>query len=242
MPETIERLPQDDPRIRYGLFTVTEAAVYLGVPPSTFETWVRGYERRSPGQKPVVGKAIVASLSVPQGHPSIPFIGLAEGLVLAAFRKAGVPLQRIRPALERLDKEIGLEHALASKRLYTDGAEVLYDFAAGDEEDAMRELVTVRSGQRLFVPVVRDYLRRVTYAPDRWASKLLLPGYESARVVVDVERAFGRPIIESARLPVEEVVDRWLAGDSTAELVRDFGLKQDQVEDVIRAATRVAAA
>ncbi len=232
----------DDPRIKYGLFTVTEAAVYLGVPPSTFQTWVRGYERRSPGHKPVVGKAIVASVSVPLGHPNIPFIGLAEGLVLAAFRKAGVPLQRIRPALERLDQEIGLEHALASKRLYTDGAEVLYDFAAKDEEEAIRELVTVRSGQRVFIPVIRDYLRRITYAPDRWARQVVLPGYEAARVIVDVQRAFGRPIIESARLPVEEVVDRWLAGDSISELVRDFGLTQDHAEDVIRAATRVAAA
>jgi len=242
MSKQIDRLPVDDPRVRFGLFTIGEAAVYLRVPPSTFQTWVKGYERRAPGQQTTVGRAIVASLSVPLGQPSIPFIGLAEGLVLAAFRRAGVPLQRIRPALERLDAEIGLEHALASKRLYTDGAEVLFDFAAKEEEEVIRDLVTVRNGQRVFVPVIRDYLHRITYAPDRWAKQLLLPGYETSRVVVDVERAFGRPIIESTRVPVEELVDRWLAGDSIAELVSDFGLTPGEVEDVIRAATRLAAA
>jgi hypothetical protein len=59
----------------------------------------------------------------------VPFVGLAEGMMLAAIRQAGVPLQRIRPALVRLSEELGIEHALASRALYTDGAEVLYDFA-----------------------------------------------------------------------------------------------------------------
>jgi Putative DNA-binding HTH domain len=43
--------------------------------------------------------------------PIIPFIGLAEGLVLAATRRSGVPLQRIRPALERLEEEFGLAYS-----------------------------------------------------------------------------------------------------------------------------------
>ena len=43
-------------------------------------------------------------------------------------------MQRIRPAVEILRTEIGLEYALASKRLYTDGAEVVYDFAKNASE------------------------------------------------------------------------------------------------------------
>jgi hypothetical protein len=64
----------------------------------------------------------------------MPFIGLVEAYALAAFRKAGVPMQRIRPTIDALASELGLAHALASKRLYTDGVEVLYDYAqhAGD--------------------------------------------------------------------------------------------------------------
>lgn len=49
--------------------------------------------------------------------------------MLAAIREAGVPLQRIRPALSRLQDELGFEHALASRRLFTDGVEVLCDYA-----------------------------------------------------------------------------------------------------------------
>lgn len=40
-------------------------------------------------------------------------------------------MQRVRPAVDALARELGLEHALAGRRLYTDGAEVLYDYATG---------------------------------------------------------------------------------------------------------------
>lgn len=48
--------------------------------------------------------------------------------MLNAFRRAGVPMQRIRPSLDWLIKNVG-PHALASQDLCTDGAEVLWRFA-----------------------------------------------------------------------------------------------------------------
>jgi hypothetical protein len=36
-------------------------------------------------------------------------------------------MQRIRPAINALHRELGLEYALASQRLFTDRAEILYD-------------------------------------------------------------------------------------------------------------------
>ena len=38
-------------------------------------------------------------------------------------------MQRIRPALDLLQRELGIEYVLASRSLDTDGAELLYDFA-----------------------------------------------------------------------------------------------------------------
>src|SRR5258707_10034276 len=107
----------------------------------------------------------------PRG-PTIPFVGLTEAYVLAAFRSAGVPMQRIRPAIRRLEEEMGLTQALASERLRTDGAEVLWDYGQETddqaEKDAVGDLVVVRNGQLVFRPVVQNYLQRVTYR-DGWA-------------------------------------------------------------------------
>jgi hypothetical protein len=142
----------DDERFTVALYTLAGAARALGVPTSTFATWALGYTRTPPDRQPVVGEPIVTSIRGEDGRrsPIVPFVGLVEGMVLAAIRKRGVPLQRIRPALKVLTESIGLEHALASRVLYTDGAEILYDFAeeAGDSPTARgaRELVVVRSG------------------------------------------------------------------------------------------------
>lgn len=113
------------------LYTVAEGARYLGVPQSTLSAWSHGYTNRRVGRVDTMGRPILTTVSriASNRGPVIPFIGLAEGLVLTAMRQGGVPLQRVRPALARLDEEVGLQHALASKRLYTDGVEVLYDYA-----------------------------------------------------------------------------------------------------------------
>jgi uncharacterized protein (DUF433 family) len=242
MPEPIACLPPDDPRVSRGLFTAAQAASWLTIPSSTFRAWVHGYEQRLPGRCVVSGQPILLSLPARSSDRSsevaIPFLGLVEGLVLRAFRRAGVPLQRIRPALERLDRELGLKHALASDRLAIHGPEILYDYGARRDPDGIGEVVTVRSGQCVFAPIVCDSLRRIGYGGDHWAERVELPGYAVARVVVDLELAGGRPALEGVRVPVEDVVQRWVDGESMTGLAAAFGLPVAELEDVLRRATR----
>jgi hypothetical protein len=82
-------------------------------------------------------------------------------------------LQRTRPASEALRDGIGLEHAVASRRLFSDGADVLFDYAEVSGDRDLRQLVVVRSGQTAFAEVVTDYLRRITFGDDGWPN----PGY-----------------------------------------------------------------
>ena len=172
----------------------------------------------------------------------MPFIGFAEAYVLSAFRRAGVPMQRIRPAVEALTSTIGVDHALASKKLYTDGAEVLFDYASSQDDADLLELVVVRTGQRQFTAVVKDYLKRIHYGNDGWADRVRLPIYERAEVVVDPRRGFGLPLVVHGGARVEDLIDRFVAGDTVADIAEDFAVSPDEVEDVIRVATRAAAA
>lgn len=164
-----------------------------------------------------------------------------RAFVLKSFRRAGVPHQRIRPAVEVLEKEIGVEHALASKQLYTDGAEVLFDYANKSGEREVMDLTVVRTQQRQFTGVVKDYLKRIHYGGDGWANSVRLPTYEHAEVVVDPRVAFGLPLLVRGGARVEDLVDRFQAGDSVSEIATDFGVASAEVEDVIRVATRAAA-
>jgi uncharacterized protein (DUF433 family) len=193
----------NDPRLSRAIFTLREAAGYLDVPKSTVHAWARASDSKAP---------LITTFPRSGAQATVPFIGFAEAYVLSAFRRAGVPLQRIRPAVEVLSGTIGIAHALASERLYTDGAEVLYDYAANRDEDELLELVVVRTGQHQF-----------------------------AEVVVDPHVAFGLPLVAHGGARVEDLVDRFVAGDSVADIADDFGVPADEVEDVIRVATRAAA-
>jgi uncharacterized protein (DUF433 family) len=236
---TIDQLEQ---RFSVPLYSLADAARHIAVPRSTFDTWVRGYERQRETGSATLGAPILTAVDARRGEPRIPFVGLAEGFVLASFRAAGVPLQRIRPALEALGRELGIEHVLASESLYTDGAEVLYDFAEsrGDspEAKAARELVAPRSGQRVFVEVVDRYLQRITY-DQHYAGILALPQYQSAQVIVDPRRSFGLPIFANGA--VEVVLGRFKSGESVEELSSEFGIPTGQLIDVIRVHTATAA-
>jgi uncharacterized protein (DUF433 family) len=229
------------------LYTVTEAAQYLGVPGSTFRSWAKGYVHRPQARPEVRGDAIVTVLEprTPRSA-TVPFVGLAEGLVLTAIRRAGVPLQRIRPALDRLEQELGLKHALASRSLYTDGAEVLYDYANTSSNEAAaaqsaRQLVVVRDGQRVFNEVVDRYLQRVEFSDDGYAALIRLPAYEMAEVVVDPRRGFGQPIFSAGGARVEDALGMFRAGESLAEVAAEFGVPASQLEDALRVTARAAA-
>lgn len=227
------RINKDDPRVTRPILTLRESATYLGVPRSTLHNWARP----SRGENP-----LITTFPRQGREATVPFIGFAEAYVLSAFRTAGVPMQRIRPAVEVLASKIGVEHALASKRLYTDGTEVLYDYLARRNEEDALELTVVRTGQQQFSELVRGYLKRITYGNDGWATRVRLPIYEHAQVIVDTRRAFGLPLVVHGGARVEDLVDRFVAGDTLADIADDFGVPEEEVEDVIRVATRAAAA
>ncbi len=220
------QLGRDDPRLSVPLFTLRESAAYLGTPVSTLHAWAH----------PKDGAPLVTVFPSAGRGATVPFVGFAEAFVLGALRSAGVPMQRIRPAVTKLSAGIGLDHALASRRVYTDGAELIFDYAAHSDDEAL--LTVVRTGQQQFAGIVRGYLKRIAYGGDGWAERLQLPAYARAKVTVGPRHAFGQPVVVHGGARVEDLVDRFQAGDSFAETADDFGVPTEEVEDVIRVALR----
>lgn len=231
----------DDP-----LYTLADGARFADVPASTLATWAHGYVRRPPGRPAVTGAPIITVTGRSTGkQPVLPFIGLVEALTLAAIRRTGVPLQRIRPALDALEKEFGLPHALANRRLHTDGAEVLYDLGEHSADDRirrdLRSLVVVRNGQRVLTEVVQEYLREVVFDRDGYAESVQLPAYAQAHVVVDPLRGFGQPIFASGGARLDDAIAMFRAGESIAVVADEYGMAPSEFEDAVRVVSRPAA-
>ncbi len=132
--------------------------------------------------------------------------------------------------------ELGLEHALASKALYTDGAELLVRYAAEDDD-----LEVARTRQRQLTETVKHQLELITYASDGYAARLQLPGYGPANVVVDPAVAFGYPVVKGKGARVKDVLERFWAGESLRTVAHDFDLNVEAAEALVRAQTRPVA-
>lgn len=136
----------------------------------------------------------------------------------------GNPAKPVAGDVAALEREIGIGHALASRQLYADGAEVLYDFSAEQvDADVVASLVVVRKGQRVFVDLTRKQLQRIEFSADGCANLIHVPGYRS-KVVCDPLPSFGRPIFVYGGTRVDDVIARFQTSDSIEELTEEFGV------------------
>jgi DNA-binding transcriptional MerR regulator len=223
-----------DSRFTVPVFTVAEAARLVGMNPSTLSTWAKGYERRFDGRRPVRMGPVITSISDTQGRARIPFIGLVEAAVVQAFRQTDLPLQRIRAALEVLEGQGELEHALASRKLMTDGADVLYDYARETADGQLGLLTVVKSGQRVYTDMIAEYLERVTFGDD-WATEIVIPTTEHHILRVRPNVASTRPLFVASGAPLDAIHDRIVAGEPLGSVARDFGTPEGDIREALDA-------
>jgi uncharacterized protein (DUF433 family) len=227
-----------DPRFSVPLYTLSEASRYLLVPRSTLDSWAHGYERQPVGQPVVKGTQMITAIHHDRGTAELPFVGVAEAYVLNAFRRAGVPMQRIRPSIDWLLRNVG-PHALASRDLYTDGAEVLWHFAqqsgeGSPDDQVIKHLIVPRSGQYVFKDIVEHYLRQITFA-DKYASMIRLTQFGDADVVLDPLRGFGQPVFSRSGARVADALGPLRAGETFETVAEDYGVSEGELRDALDA-------
>lgn len=207
------------------IYSQGEAARIIQAPTSSFGRWAQGhrFKQRQEGEW---GSSPALLTGVRPGRgATVSFTALAEGFIIESFRRAGLPLARIRPAVDVLRAEIGLDNALLSERLMTDGAEILYRNGEG-------ALVVVRNNQGVFTEVVSEYLKSISYR-DGFVSVIHLPTFEVIDVVVDPQRNSGQPTIDRLGVRVEDVLSRVRAGERLTDVADDFSLQPKEIRSLI---------
>jgi transposase-like protein/uncharacterized protein (DUF433 family) len=223
-----------DTRFTTPVFNVAETARLVGMSPSTLSTWAKGYEREYPDRSPVHMGPVITSVSGDNGSASIPFIGFVEAAVVQAFRRTGLPLQRIRTALRVLAQQDELDHALASSMLLSDGANILYDYSRQAEDPQLGLLTIVHSGQRVYHDVIAEYLDRITFGDD-WATEIVVPVTPHEILRVRPHVASSRPIFISSGAPLDAIRDRTEAGEPIESVARDFDTPPEDVREALDA-------
>jgi uncharacterized protein (DUF433 family) len=232
---TTRRSTIADKRFERGLYTVPQAARLVGMNASTLATWVHGYERTPVGRPIVKQGPVITAVQTATDNRVIPFIGLVEATVVQAFRRTRLPMQRIRKALQILADQGELHHALASRQLYTDGAAVLYDYSRRHPDDPIKLLTVVASGQRVFHEVILDYLTRITFDHDPWATELIVPVTQHPLLRVRPGVAAGEPLFIVGGAPLSVVRSRYVAGEPVESIAADYDVPREHIIEALGA-------
>jgi uncharacterized protein (DUF433 family) len=211
-------------------YSFIEAAHYLNVPTSTLFAWCRGQARRDDGARrfrPVI--ALDGG-----GSAGLSFLNLVEAHVLAAIRRDHrIPLQKVRKALEYVQRKLGVARPLTDARFETDGVDLLVR--------ELEKLINVsREGQLEIEPVIRTFLKRIKRDPAGIPIKLYpftrktVSSEEPAPVEIDPRIAFGRPVLVGKGVPTAVLADRFKAGDSLSDMAQDYDTSTQAIEEAIR--------
>jgi uncharacterized protein (DUF433 family) len=219
-------------RPTYGLAEVDEL---LGLSPGTARRWIEGYERRRRFYDPVVREE-------PTGSEVVTWGEFVEARLLAEYRGAGVPIVRLRPAVQRLREVFGpypLAHA--DPFLDVEGRELVQRVQeeVGLGRSPLR-LVVVRNDQAMLTPRVERFVESADYGTDSLlfqredgrVVERLFPLPHLRDVVFDPLVRSGRPVVRA--VPTEVIAEQVRAGDSIATIAEAYELRPEQVEAAIR--------
>lgn len=203
--------PHEFWRERLGVpnYRVSEAARYAHITGQTIRNWQKLGNRPSPLGARETGKALS-------------YLQLIELAVVAACRKAGMVLPKIRASREYLSKQFGDPHPFATQKLLTDGVDLMME--CGDEL-----LVTNMKGQLAWKKVIQDRLNEFVYLDDV-AAQWRVAG-NSSSVLIDARVQFGRPSVQG--IPTWIIAARHDAGENIPAIAKDFGVPRSMVADAL---------
>lgn len=212
-------------------YTVDEAAEYLAIPRGTLRAWAFG--RRKAGTEREHYPSVLEF--VDHEHHLLSFYDLVEAHILRVSVEFDVPLRQVKRGLRYLKEQYpDQSRPLLGFDFYTEGKHLLVGGMLGSRKKDKEALVNAsRQGQLEMVPVLEDLLtligRDKNHMPDT-----LFPKRGNRIVSITSGIVSGRPVIEGTRIPTSVVAQRVQAGESPAEVAKDYGLSLEKIEAAIR--------
>lgn len=212
------------------MYTIGEAAFYVGVPPVTLHQWLYGRDYKAKGEirstEPVI-------LPADGRRGLLSFANLSEAHVLSAIRKQRFSLSEIREAVQVIAKTFPHTepHPLIGGEFYRNGKDLMIR-VLNDTINVSRP----RQGQRLLDKDVFDpYLQRIV-RDDKDLPVRLFPmrANPDARIMVDLFIASGQPVISDTGILAEFIHERHKFGETAEEIAEDYGIDVRAVADAIR--------
>lgn len=200
-------------RMLLPAYQIAEAANYAQVAPQTVAAWHR----------------IEAELLKQREQRSaLSYMQLIEVAVVAAFRKAGVPMPRIRKARAWAAHELKSEYPFAEYK-FKENAKHLY-LDAQQIDVGPDTVIQADTGGQLEWASVIGRLKEFEYE-EQVALRWHVAGAEKP-IIIDPRISFGAPAVRGIATWV--LRGRFDAGESESDIAEDFGLDRDEVREALK--------
>jgi len=209
-------------------YTLAEAARYLKLPAATLRSWTIGRDyptaRRTAHFQPLIHAA--------KSDPTqLSFYNLIEAHVLRSLRvDHSVAIKEVRAAIHFAESSLHIERLLLHKDLRAHAGKVFLD--------KYGELVNLSaSGQLAMRRLLEEHLKRVEWDQRQFPIRLypFISGESSSErpIAIDPTIAFGRPVVLRTGVSTNAITERLDAGESVVDLVEDYGLTADEIEEAV---------
>lgn len=224
MGATCDHWPMAISLLDRAIYSYSDVDRLIGLHSGTARRWLEGYTRAGRFYVPVLRPE-------PAGTELVTWGEMVEARLLSEFRSRRVPVQRLRPAIERLRTEFG-PYPLAHARpfLEVDGRELVRVVQDQVDLDPGLQLVVVRNGQLVLTETTERFRSAIDY--ESGIAGRLRPESRTPSVLMDPRRAFGQPAIRSVR--TDALAEDYRAGTSREELAELYSLTPEQVDEALR--------
>jgi uncharacterized protein (DUF433 family) len=213
----------------------------LGLKSGTAERWIEGYERRGKHYPPVIRESSTGNEIATWGE-------FVETRMLAEYRTTGVPILRMRPAIEALRERLETRYPLASARMWlgTDGRDLVLQVQEQVHLEGELAIVLLRTKHEMIpgalTPIrwsdraksFRDSLEWTDVSEGVQVPELVRPRSGNDGVVIDPLRGFGDPVIRGRNVPTSVVAELVRAGDTPEMVAELYELTPEEVTSAIR--------
>jgi uncharacterized protein (DUF433 family) len=212
----------------------------LGLKSGTSERWIDGYRRGGKSYPPVIRPETTRAEIVTWGE-------FVEARLLAEYRDAGVPLIRMRPAVEKLREELDTRYPLASAKTWlgVEGRELVRKVQDAVGLDR-RLLIVVRNDQQMldWSEPAREFAGSLDWENvgprKRPVVTSLRPDPAIRDVVVNPLQRFGEPA--TGGVPTEIIRELYVAGDPIEMIAELYDLAPHVVQAALRYELKAAEA
>jgi uncharacterized protein (DUF433 family) len=215
------------------MYSYAEAAHFLDMPTGTLRWWLDGSRRGNKEYRPVIRPERTDAEDVTWGE-------FVEARLLRGYRKR-MSLQKLRPLLQRMREQTGLQYPLAHYRPLVDPAKqkLLYDLQREVGVPPRLYLVDVSNAQLVLAPPILEFLDSVDFEGGTGPALRYWPAGRHSPIAIDPNVTFGVPQIRGVR--TELVAESVAAGESEDEASAAWGLSLADVRAAIAWEHRKAA-